>query len=90
MMTMWQFEAALRALSALQMHELANVGAIDEKDLATWNEFKADPVDWFLTHPHKAEAVWRAVCKHRPQPEIIPTPSNLVDVAVERWRKKSS
>jgi hypothetical protein len=63
MMTLWQFETALWWLRQLDMQELVDAGAIDERDSAAWEAFQADRVGWFLSHQGNAECVWRAMLR---------------------------
>jgi hypothetical protein len=74
-MTLPQFEMALWALKLLDMQELVDAGAIEDRDYAAWDAFKADRMTWFLMHPAKAPAVWEAIWKHQPRAEatnVIP------------------
>ena len=64
-MTIWQFEAALWSLKELDMRELVDAGAMHDRDYVTWDAFKRNPVDWFLSHPAKSNAVWRAITRHK-------------------------
>ena len=58
MISRWQFETALWTLTRLDMQELVDSGAIQDRDYTTWDAFTADPVKWFMMHPAKADAVW--------------------------------
>jgi hypothetical protein len=41
-MTLWQFEMAVFTLTRLDMQELVDAGAIEDRDYATWDAFNAD------------------------------------------------
>ncbi len=89
MMTLWQFEAALRTLQVLDMQELVDAGAIADRDYAAWDAFQADRVKWFLEHPASADAVFRAIWRHRtPASEIEAEapPENVVELEDRRGR----
>ena len=51
MMTLQQFEMALWTLKLLDMQELVDAGAIDDRDYETWDTFQADRMRWFLHEP---------------------------------------
>jgi hypothetical protein len=76
MMTLAQFEQALWGLKLLDMQELVDAGAIDDRDYQAWDRFSADRVTWLLMNPARAPAVWQAIWRHRPkQPHnVIPLP----------------
>jgi hypothetical protein len=82
MISRWQFETALWTLTRLDMQELVDAGAIEDRDYTSWDEFKADPVKWFMTHPAKADQVWRAVGGHKPSSQLSEPPQaadNIVE-----------
>lgn len=60
------FRQALRALFTLEMHELAQAGAIGRDDYQSWRTFRIDPLRWFLIADDRtAQAVWRAIERRR-------------------------
>jgi hypothetical protein len=67
MMTLSQFEHALWGLKLLDMQELVDAGAIDDRDYETWDRFQADRMTWLLMNPAKAPAVWKAIWQHQPR-----------------------
>ena len=90
-MNLWQFETALWTLRALDMQELVDAGAIEDRDYATWDEFQTDRVTWFLMHPTKAPAVWKAIWLHKPSSQTAEppqTPDNIVDLDQQRRGKR--
>jgi hypothetical protein len=89
-MTLWQFETAVFTLTRLDMQELVDAGAIDDRDYATWDAFNADRFKWFLMNPAKAEAVWRAIWRHKPSSQMDEPPQtrdNVVDLGQRRGGK---
>ena len=83
MMTLRQFEMALWTLKLLDMQELVDAGAIDDRDYETWDTFQADRMRWFLMNPVKAPAVWTAIWRHKPKSQD----ANVIDL--ERRRNRS-
>jgi hypothetical protein len=60
------FRQALRALFTLEMHELAQAGAIAHDDYQSWRTFKIDPLRWVLIADDRtAQAVWCAIERRR-------------------------
>ena len=90
MMTIWQFETGLRTLLVLDMQELVDAGAIADRDYAAWDAFHADPVRWFLENPASADAVFRAIWRHRaPSPAIEDeAPGNVVQLSERRGSRR--
>jgi hypothetical protein len=89
-MTLAQFEMAVFTVTRLDMQELVNARAIDDRDYATWDAFNADRFKWFMMHPAKAEAVWRAIWQHKPFSQVdepAQTRDNVVDLEQRRGRK---
>ena len=87
MMTHWQFDRALRGLLVLDMQELVDSGAIADRDYAAWDAFKADPVNWYLEHPASADAIFRAIWRHRTPSTAIEAeapPDNVVPLPERR------
>jgi hypothetical protein len=87
MINLWQFETALWTLTRLDMQELVDAGAIADRDYATWDAFKADPVKWFLMNPAKAPAVWKAIWLHKPSSQLAEPPQtqdNVIDLEDRR------
>jgi hypothetical protein len=83
MMTLQQFEMALWTLKLLDMQELVDAGAIDDRDYETWDTFQADRMRWFLMNPARAPAVWTAIWRHKPKSQD----ENVIDL--ERHRNRS-
>ena len=86
-MNLWQFETACRCLLVLDMEELVAVGAIADRDYEAWDAFHADPLRWFITHPTKADAVWKAIWRHKPSSQMAEPPQiqdNIVDFPAKR------
>jgi hypothetical protein len=91
MMNLWQFETGLRTLLVLDMQELVDAGAIADRDYAAWDAFHADPVKWFLEHPASADAVFRAIWRHRTPGSAIEAeapPNNVVELSERRGSKR--
>ena len=91
MMSPWQFEMALRSLSVLDMEELVSAGVIDDRDYAAWDAFCADRVQWYLSHPDRADALFRAIWRHRSpsnEVEAAPPPDNLVDLTMHDAKRR--
>jgi hypothetical protein len=89
-MTLWQFETAVFTLTRLDMQELVEAGAIDDRDYATWDAFNADRFKWFLMNPAKAHAVWRAIWLHKPSSQMDEPPQtrdNVVELGQRRGGK---
>jgi hypothetical protein len=79
----WQFEPALRNLLALDMQELVDAGVIADRDYAGWDDFHADPVEWFMKHPAMTNDLWRAIVRHRPSSQVAEPPQtqdNIIDL----------
>jgi hypothetical protein len=82
---------ALWTLKALDMHELVETGAIEDRDYKTWDEFKADPFNWFIMHPTKAPAVWKAIWMHQPKSKPSKqSRDNVVELGDRRGGKRGS
>ena len=89
MMSLWQFETALRTLTRLDMQELVDAGAIEDRDYDTWDAFRADPIKWFMTHPTLAEQVWKAIWRHKPTSQTAEPPQTQDNVVpLEQWRER--
>jgi hypothetical protein len=66
-MTLSLFEQALWGLKLVHMQELADAGAIEDRDYETWDRFHADRMTWLLMNPAKAPPIWEAISRHRPK-----------------------
>jgi hypothetical protein len=89
-MTLAQFEMAVFTVTRLDMQELVDAGAIDDRDYESWDAFCADRFKWFMMHPAKAEAVWRAIRQHKPFSQMDESPQtqdNVIDLEPRRGGK---
>jgi hypothetical protein len=89
-MTLWQFEMAVFTLTRLDMQDLVDAGAIDDRDYETWDAFNADRFKWFLMNPAKAQAVWRAIWLQKPSSQMQEPPQtrdNVVELGQRRGGK---
>ena len=69
------------------MEELIAAGAIADRDYEAWDAFHADPLRRFITHPTKADAVWKAIWRHKPSSQMAEPPQiqdNIVDFPAKR------
>jgi hypothetical protein len=80
MINRWSFQTALWRLTHLDMQELVDAGAIEDRDYATWDEFQYDPVGWFLGHPGRADAVWKAIGRHKPSSQTVEPPEAMDNI----------
>ena len=87
MMNLWQFEMALFTLTRLDMQELVDAGAIADRDYAAWDDFQTDRVKWFLMHPAKAPAVWKAIWLHKPSSQVAEPPQTQDNVVKLKDRR---
>jgi hypothetical protein len=91
MINRWSFQTALWRLTHLDMQELVDAGAIEDRDYATWDAFQYDPVGWFFQHPSKADAVWKAIGSHKPSSQMAEPPQpmdNIVNIEQLRGKKR--
>jgi hypothetical protein len=54
-------------IEALDMQELVDSGAIEDRDYERWDKFQADRMTWLLMNPAKAPSVWQAIWQHQPR-----------------------